>query len=469
MATHLGATLYAVLPCAAPPSYGEDDIVALLSRQGADKVILLSHPDLSPPTLFQHQGEALLEAATRFSPALLLLPEGPAAVELAPRVAARLGALYARHPNLLIGENGALRIDQVMFDDSYLLRLDSDSLENSLVAVVAVDPQQVSRHVGVDEAEVVVLDPGLPSAGSSAQDLQRQEGSELAACPRRVLLAGPEVDSRDDLELLRQLADRMGAALRLTEEAAAKGLPGAPRLEPRSLTCTPELLLAFGVRGSANTLGLISDSTYVIAVGLDRDAPIFERAQLGLVASPPEAARQMLTELESHPASAPLPLPPVRSAPPRGQSDRDDEPGGPGAKSPPGAEPEEDENLRAHAPTEEMAPLDAPDSSEHSEAGAEDPALAATIRPIDQLAHTPPMGTPLPLEMQRAREAAAGSDAPGADALHPHTRGDAASTASGVVGEAQDPALDDTLPATLPETPDPGPTPESGDEGGAKP
>ncbi len=41
IATELGATLYAVLPCAATPSYDDDDIIAVLSRHGADKVILI--------------------------------------------------------------------------------------------------------------------------------------------------------------------------------------------------------------------------------------------------------------------------------------------------------------------------------------------------------------------------------------------------------------------------------------------
>ena len=46
LATELGATLYALLPCATTPTYDDEDIIAVLSRHGADKVILVHHPDL---------------------------------------------------------------------------------------------------------------------------------------------------------------------------------------------------------------------------------------------------------------------------------------------------------------------------------------------------------------------------------------------------------------------------------------
>ena len=51
IASFLGATLYAVLPCVSPPAWGEDDIIAVLSRHGADKVVLTAAPEEIPPPL----------------------------------------------------------------------------------------------------------------------------------------------------------------------------------------------------------------------------------------------------------------------------------------------------------------------------------------------------------------------------------------------------------------------------------
>jgi electron transfer flavoprotein alpha subunit len=168
LATNVGATIYAVLPCATPPLYGENDIIAILSRQGADKVILMTHGDLTPPMLFQSHGEALLTAASQFPPALLLLPEGPAAVEIAPRVAARLGGLFVRHPRIDVQEGSSFRIDQPVFDDTHVRRFDSAELEHSVVAVVSPDPQQYAQALGTEEAEVVVIAPSFSGAETAA-------------------------------------------------------------------------------------------------------------------------------------------------------------------------------------------------------------------------------------------------------------------------------------------------------------
>ena len=93
VASQLGATLYAMLPCVAPPCYGEDDIIAVLSRHGADKVVLTTSPSLAPPALYATHAEATFAACDRFPPQLVLFPQ-PAGRELGPRVAFKLRARY---------------------------------------------------------------------------------------------------------------------------------------------------------------------------------------------------------------------------------------------------------------------------------------------------------------------------------------------------------------------------------------
>src|SRR5262245_4256446 len=74
MASTLGASLYALLVCAELPSYDDDDIVAVLSRHGADRIVLVASPALRGPGLFAVHGPAVLSACAQLRPALLLFP-----------------------------------------------------------------------------------------------------------------------------------------------------------------------------------------------------------------------------------------------------------------------------------------------------------------------------------------------------------------------------------------------------------
>ncbi len=437
LSTSVGATIYAVLPCAKPPLYGENDIIAILSQQGADKVILMTHKALAPPLVFESHGEALLTAASQFPPSLLLLPEGPVAVEIAPRVTARLGGLFVRHPKITVEENSTLQIDQPLFEDTHVRRFDTTELEHSVVAVVAPDPQQFSRALGTEEAEVVVISPGFDDE-TSAPTVAPVEGQPLTRRSQRMVLVGAGVTEAAEVEAISHLAETLQADLRITKGAAEKGVLQAPPLDKPALICRPDFILTFGVYGSPETLAHVAKTTYLVGVHLDKKAPLFQRAQLGLVAPVLEAAQQMLASAKAPRAAPDLPDPAQDMADPLPTDDGDK--GDPLLDTlPPGATADAPP---ASAPIRDMkaAILDTDKLS-----------VARTTKSpaIDQLAHTPPMGTPMSVELQAMLDASANADptpvpSESAEAETPEA------TVAGAVIEASDPALDDTVPAPLP-------------------
>ena len=58
----LGATVYAVAACDRTPGWGEDDLVAALSRHGADKVLLAAGPAHAGPLRWGGHGALLSQA-----------------------------------------------------------------------------------------------------------------------------------------------------------------------------------------------------------------------------------------------------------------------------------------------------------------------------------------------------------------------------------------------------------------------
>lgn len=302
LATRMGATLYAVLPCASPPLYGDNDIIAVLSRQGADKVILMTHAALAEPAVFHGHGDALLTAISQFPPALLLLPAGPAASDLAPRVAARMGALFVSCPRLEVNDKHHLLITQSTHQGTHVRCFSTAELEHCVVAVVVPDPQRYPRAEGSEEAEVVVLSPGLKAPLPPAEPIPTE--AVFSGLTERVVLVGSAVSTVEAWALVREFARRMAADLRQTPGSAALGLaPDVPVLGVSPPGTLPGLMLALGARGEDGSA--LFGTCYLIAVHPDRDAPIFRHAQFALVAEISEAVAEMLMELEHLAASHP--------------------------------------------------------------------------------------------------------------------------------------------------------------------
>lgn len=294
IATELGATLYALLPCASTPSYDDDDIIAVLSRHGADKVILITHPRLAPPAFFATHGEALKAACRQFPPKLMIFPASATGRELAPRVAVSLSARYAPDASIEQTDAGFVIVRHV-FRRRLLLRQPLIEGEGALIMTLSREaPPEV---LGDDEAEVVVIHaPAAPSTPLEVLDGQPPD-DELAplARARIVVAGGGGLQTAEDFQLVRDLAQRLGGQAAASHTACERGLaPPELRVGLDGVDLSDvELYLAFGISGSERHLAALGPHTTVVAINTDRAAPICKLANYRIVAD----ARQTLQEL----------------------------------------------------------------------------------------------------------------------------------------------------------------------------
>ncbi len=138
------------------------------------------------------------------------------------------------------------------------------------------------------------VSPAWPPAEPGRREVELLAGSpaEIAARLDPVLRgAGGDVviaagrGAGDDLEPYRRLAERYGGRLVVTRPQVEAGrATRADLVGASSNTVAPAVYLGLGVGGSpAHVLGM-DGSVQVIAVNLDRGAPIFDHADLGAVA-----------------------------------------------------------------------------------------------------------------------------------------------------------------------------------------
>jgi electron transfer flavoprotein alpha subunit len=116
------------------------------------------------------------------------------------------------------------------------------------------------------------------------KDVQKQSGKILLTDADIVVSGGRGMKSPDNWPPLVELAALLGAATACSRPVSDEGWrPHEEHTGQTGKIIAPNLYIAIGISGATQHLAGISSSKYIVAINSDKDAPIFEAAQYGIV------------------------------------------------------------------------------------------------------------------------------------------------------------------------------------------
>lgn len=249
-------------------AYGAQKIVQV-TVDGAD---LLSSPDL--------QARALVDVIHHFALDGLIGLASARGRDVFARLSALLNVTLASDCVGINFDDKTVRKSHFSGKTMATIKLNSGLLLCAL-RPNAIEAEKAPTDSQVESYAAAAKDPGLVKILEVKKgDTRKMDLTEADV----IITGGRPIESAENYKMLDECADQLGAAVGASRAAVDAGFaPHSMQVGQTGKTVSPRLYIGCGLSGSVQHFAGMKTSKVIVAINTDKDAPIFQKSDYGII------------------------------------------------------------------------------------------------------------------------------------------------------------------------------------------
>jgi electron transfer flavoprotein alpha subunit len=256
-----------------------------LGQYGADKVLVADDARLETYTTDAYV-DVISQLVKANDPAMLLIGASVQGKDLSARLSARLGVGMAQDCTAFSIEVGNLIAIRPIYAGKAYAKL---TFENSLPQMATARPNVMSISEPDSSRSAEVIDATFTMDDSALKtkvvNVIKDEGGKVDLTEAdKIVSGGRGMKGPENFKILEDLADVIGASVGASRSAVDAGWRShTDQVGQTGKVVSPNLYIACGISGAIQHLAGMSTSKVIVAINKDEDAPIFQKADYGVV------------------------------------------------------------------------------------------------------------------------------------------------------------------------------------------
>ncbi len=267
----------------------QEDELKKLSNYGADKIVAVNNDQLN---VLDNQAYAsvIAQVSEKEDAKVLIIAHNNMGKALAPRLSVKLKAGLGSAVTKLPINVEPFTIYKKVFSGKAF----SNVVLKSDVKILTMAQNSFELIENAKDVSIEQFDPQIGEIKTKVKDVQKQTGQLLLTDAEIVVSGGRGMKSPDNWAPIEELAGLLNAATACSRPVSDEGWrPHEEHTGQTGKIIAPNLYFAIGISGAIQHLAGISASKCIVAINNDKDAPIFEAADYGIVGD----AQKVLPEL----------------------------------------------------------------------------------------------------------------------------------------------------------------------------
>ncbi len=252
-----------------------------LGKYGAKKVTVVENPALK----FYSAGgyaKVIADLVNTTKPTIILGSASPVGKDLLPKVAAKLKVGFTQDCVELDIVDGKLKVKRPVFAGKALIDFTYEG--SPQVATARPNSFPIKETGGTAQVEKIAGDPGTIKA--IVKELKEVEKGETDVAEADIVVSGGRaMGNAEGFKVIYDLAHSIpGAAVGASRAAVDAGyISHDHQVGQTGKVVNPKLYIAAGISGAIQHLAGMRTSKVIVAINKDPEAPIFTKADFGIV------------------------------------------------------------------------------------------------------------------------------------------------------------------------------------------